>query len=79
MDDKEQTKVGNTNNDDDDDDNEQPRKEVEANKEYIDDYPSGSHDLFVLTMYHVHLARRMFDGVVRFYNFNIFCYVFNVN
>lgn len=59
-----------------DDDDEQPRKEVKAFIEYLDDYPSGLHDLSVLTMYHVHLFTRMSDGVVRFYNFNILCYVF---
>lgn len=38
----------------------------------MDDYPGSPHDLSLLTMYHVHMVRNMFDVIVRFYNFNVF-------
>jgi hypothetical protein len=47
--------------------------------EQLDNYHDGLHSLFVLAMYHVHVARRMFDEVVRFYIFNFLCYDYNVN
>lgn len=33
--------------------------EVEPKPEQLDEYPGGPHDLSMLTMYHVHVARRM--------------------
>jgi len=42
----------------------------------LDDYPSGPHDVFVLIQYHLHVEYHMFEGVVRFYNFNFFVLCF---
>jgi len=39
--------------------------EVEPQLKQLDEYLSGPHYLFVLTMHHVHVARRMSKGVVR--------------
>jgi hypothetical protein len=38
----------------------------------MDEYPAGAYDMFVLIQFHLHVARSMSDGVVRFYNFNFF-------
>ncbi|RHN67774.1 hypothetical protein MtrunA17_Chr3g0106361 [Medicago truncatula] len=43
--------------------------DLKPESEQPNDNPSGPPDLSVLTMYHVHLARRMSDGVIRLYSF----------
>jgi len=48
---KEEVEVANADYD------EQPREEVKPHP--LDDYPSDLHDLYVLIMYHVHVAIRM--------------------
>lgn len=50
------------------DDDEQPQQEVEVEPQPMDD----PHDVSVVTQYHLRVDRSMYDGVVRFYNFN-FC------
>lgn len=52
---------------------------LEPEPESLEDYPGGPYDLSVLTIYHVHVARRMSDGRVRLYTFYLLCWVFNLN
>jgi hypothetical protein len=46
-------------------------EQVNSEPEQLDDYLGGPRDLSVLTMYHVHVAKTMYDGVVRLYNFSL--------
>jgi hypothetical protein len=54
------------------DDDEQLQEVVEVEPQPLDGYPGGPCVLFVLTVYHVHVGRIMSDGLLRFYNFNLF-------
>jgi len=42
---------------------------LDPEPEQLDDYLGGPHDLSMLTMYHVHVAKRMYVGLVRLYTF----------
>jgi hypothetical protein len=41
------------------------KKVVEPDPDPLDDYPDGPHDITLLTRYHVHVARKTSEGVVR--------------
>lgn len=55
------------------DDDEQLQQAWEKEPHVLDEYLCGPFDVFVIAKYQHHVAKRMFDGVVRFYIFNIFC------
>jgi len=42
---------------------------VEPKPEQLNDYRGSPHDLFVVTMYHVHVTRMSTNGIVRHYTF----------
>jgi len=41
------------------------KKVVEPDPDLLDDYSGGPHDITLLTRYHVHVARKAAEGVVR--------------
>jgi len=45
------------------------QQQVDVKPDKLDDCPSSPHDLSVLTMHHVHVAKMAVDGVVRRYTF----------
>jgi len=53
--------------------------QVEVEPEQLYEHFNGPLNLFVLTMYDVHVARRMSDGAVRLYTFSLLCCVFHIN
>lgn len=42
----------------------------------LDTYPGGPYDMSVLTQYHYHVAKHMFNGEVRFSNLCFFYVLF---
>jgi len=52
------------------------KKVVEPDPDLLDDYLGGPHDTTLLTRYHVHVARKASEGVVRF---NVIFYELDVN
>jgi hypothetical protein len=47
-----------------DDDEQHERVQLELKPYELDDYPSGPHNLTMLTKYYVHMVRMATDGVV---------------
>jgi len=55
------------------DKDEQPKEGVvEDDLQPLEEYHSGQGDVSMLTLYHLHVAHHMFDGIVRLCNFNFF-------
>jgi hypothetical protein len=69
MEEDEEVEVENAN---DDDDEQSHEEDVEVEPHPLKEYPNGQRDVSVLTQNHLHVAYRMSEGVVRFYNLNFF-------
>jgi len=48
----------------------QSHVELKVEPKPLNNYPGGSHGMYVLPQYQIHLAYCMFVGVVNFYNLN---------